>query len=68
MYFELDYGRDAAEIMKYNRNGQNSLVMFKPGRKGNWSKSFIVIITDSISYYDAFGLHEVIDKQGRVGT
>jgi len=48
MYFELDYGRDAAEIMKYNRNGQNSLMMFKLGRKGNWSKSCIVIITDSI--------------------
>ena len=48
VYFELDYGRDAAEIMKYNRNGQNSLMMFKLGRKGNWSKSFIVIITDSI--------------------
>ena len=48
MSFELDYGRDAAEIMKYNRNGQNSLMMFKLGRKGNWSKSFIVIITDSI--------------------
>ena len=48
MYFELDYGRDAAEIMKYNRSGQNSLMMFKLGRKGNWSKSFIVIITDSI--------------------
>ena len=48
MYFELDYGRDAAEIMKYNRNGRNSLMMFKLGRKGNWSKSSIVIITDPI--------------------
>jgi hypothetical protein len=39
MSFELDYGRDAAEIMKYNRNGQNSLVMFKPGGKAIGAKA-----------------------------
>ena len=40
----------------------------KAARFSILTKSFLVRITDLTSYYDAFGLHEVKDKQGRVGT